>query len=159
MLLYPDVGVEEGQASLEQHAGIVLNADEMAWLRGCYFGSEVHLWNPYPDPTAAANVSAVPPATVVPPGFDPLRDGGKAYAEQLDAASVSVRYQNYGAIVHGFLTLRGVDRTEAAFGEVDGVLQAAFGPGSSMETAVPDPLAGPSASPSVRTLSSCVGLV
>lgn len=107
VLLCPGVGVEEGQASLEEHAGIVLDVADIEWFRDCYFGSEVHQRNPYADPTAASDVSGVPPATVVTAGFDPLRDGGKAYADKLEADGVSVRYRNYEAMVHGFLTLRG----------------------------------------------------
>jgi acetyl esterase len=124
VLLSPGVGAESGQASLEEHAGIVLGLDDLAWFRDCYFGSAVHQRNPYADPTAASDASG---ATVVTAGFDPLRDGGKAYADKLEADGVSVRYRNYEDMVHGFLTLRGVDRGEAAIEEVGGDLEEAFG--------------------------------
>jgi len=117
-LLYPGVGVEPDQPSVREHAGIVLDEADLDWFRECYYGSEVHERNPYADPTNAGDVSGVAPATVVTAGFDPLRDGGKAYADQLAGDGVDVRYENYEAMVHGFLTLRGVDRTHEAIAEI-----------------------------------------
>nr|WP_205254101.1 MULTISPECIES: hypothetical protein [Halostella] len=47
-----------------------------------------------------------PLTTVVTAGVDPLRDG------------VPTRYENYGPMVHGFMTLRGVDRARDAIAVV-----------------------------------------
>jgi len=113
-LLYPAVGVEDGQDSVEQHAGTVLDEADIEWFRDCYYGSEIHLRNPYADPARACDLSAVAPATVVTAGFDPLRDGGKAYAEQLVDDGVETRYRNYEAMVHGFMTFRDVDQASEA---------------------------------------------
>jgi len=82
-LLYPGVGVEADQPSIEEHAGIVLDEADLEWFTECYYDHEIHERNPYADPTNAGDVSGVAPATVVTAGFDPLRDGGRAYAEQL----------------------------------------------------------------------------
>ena len=117
-LLYPGVGVEEDQESVREHAGVVLGEDDLEWFRGCYYESETHERNPYADPTNAGDVSGVAPATVVTAGFDPLRDGGKSYAEQLVRDGVSTRYVNYESMVHGFMTLRGVDRARDAIADV-----------------------------------------
>jgi acetyl esterase len=125
-LLYPGVGVEEEQQSVQAHAGMVLDEVDLRWFRECYFGSDVHLRNPYADPTNACNLSGVPPATVVTAGFDPLRDGGKRYAEQLLADGVDVRYVNYEAMVHGFATMRDVDRAREAIADVGADLQRAL---------------------------------
>ncbi|MFU8868923.1 alpha/beta hydrolase [Natronococcus sp.] len=117
-LLYPSVGIEPDQPSMRDHAGIVLEADDMAWFRNCYYESDVHERNPYADPTNAGDVSGVAPATVVTAGFDPLRDGGRAYAEQLVGDGVATRYENYEAMVHGFATMREVDRAHDAIADV-----------------------------------------
>ncbi|WP_135830586.1 alpha/beta hydrolase [Halorussus halobius] len=117
-LLYPGVGVEESQQSVRDHAGIVLDEADLRWFRDCYYGSEIHERNPYADPTNAGDVSGVAPATVVTAGFDPLRDGGKAYAEQLVRDGVPTRYRNYEDMVHGFMTLRDVDRAREAIADV-----------------------------------------
>ena len=37
-----------------------------------------------------------------------MRDEGKAYADKLDAAGVSVTYVNYPGMIHGFFSLRGL---------------------------------------------------
>lgn len=127
LLLYPSVGVEPDHDSVQDHTGLVLSDEDMSWFRDCYFGSEVHQRNPYADPIEARDLSGVPPATVLTAGFDPLRDGGKAYAERLVGDGVTTRYVNYEDMVHGFLTFRGVDRTEAAIADVSGDLADAFG--------------------------------
>lgn len=118
VLLYPGLGVEEDQASVTDHAGIVLDRADLEWFRECYYGDGDYGDDPYADPTNADDLSGVPPATVLTAGFDPLRDGGKAYADQLDRDGVHTRYENYDDMVHGFLTFRGVDRTHEAIGSV-----------------------------------------
>ena len=117
-LIYPAVGIEADQASVRENAGIVLSEADLEWFGDCYYGSEIHRRNPYADPTNAADVSGVAPATVVTAGFDPLRDGGQAYAEQLVRDGVPTYYENYDDMVHGFVTFRDVDRAHDAIADV-----------------------------------------
>jgi len=129
-LLYPGVGIERDQQSVREHAGRVLSEDDLEWFRECYFGSEVHERNPYADPTNACDLSGVPPATVVTAGFDPLRDGGVAYAEQLEADGVPVRHVEYDDMIHGFATMLSspdLDRAHEAIADVAGDLRRTFG--------------------------------
>ncbi|MFC4359140.1 alpha/beta hydrolase fold domain-containing protein [Halobium salinum] len=125
-LLYPGVGVENDQQSVRENAGIVLSEADLDWFSRCYYVNDIHRRNPYADPTNAGDLSGVAPATVVTAGYDPLRDGGKAYAEQLVRDGVPTRYENYGDMVHGFLTLRGVDRTREAISDIGADLADAF---------------------------------
>jgi acetyl esterase len=117
-LVYPGVGVEEGQASVEDHAGVVLDGADLDFFRECYYGGEDPGDDPYADPTNAEDLSGVAPATVVTAGFDPLRDGGKAYADQLERDGVPTRYRNYEDMVHGFMTMQEVDRAHDAIAAV-----------------------------------------
>ncbi|AEH39024.1 alpha/beta hydrolase [Halopiger xanaduensis] len=117
-LLYPAVGVDRDQASVQEHAGLVLDEADMEWFNECYYQNEIHRRNPYADPANADDVSGVAPATIVTAGFDPLRDGGKAYAEQLVRDGVPTRYENYEDMIHGFMTLRDVDRAREAIAAV-----------------------------------------
>lgn len=126
VLLYPGVGIEEDQPSVTEHAGLVLDETDLEWFRECYYESEIHERNPYADPTKAGDVSGVAPATVVTAGFDPLRDGGKAYAEQLVRDGVATRYENYEAMIHGFMTFREIDRAHDAIVDVAGDLADAL---------------------------------
>ncbi|NGM68624.1 alpha/beta hydrolase [Natronolimnobius sp. AArcel1] len=125
-LVYPAIGVEEGQPSVEEHAGLVLEKEDMRWFEACYYGNEIHRRNPYADPSNACDLSGVAPATVVTAGFDPLRDGGRAYAEQLVQDGVATRYENYEAMVHGFITMREVDRAREAIADIAGDLADAL---------------------------------
>lgn len=129
VLLYPGVGIEEGQPSIEKHTGLVLSEADLEWFRECYFESDVHERNPYADPTNAGDVSGVAPATVVTAGFDPLRDGGRAYAEQLVGDGVSTRYENYGAMIHGFMSSGEIDRAHDAIADVAADLADEFSVG------------------------------
>lgn len=130
VLCYPGVGVDEKQASVRDHAGLVLSESDLDWIRECYYVSSVHERNPYADPTNASDVSGVAPATVLTAGFDPLRDGGKAYAEQLVRDGVRTRYRNYESMVHGFMTYRNVDRAMDAIVDVADDLQDGFADGT-----------------------------
>jgi acetyl esterase len=117
-LLYPGIGVTEDQHSVQENAGIVLSEADIEWFGDCYYVTDIHRRNPYADPTNAADVSGVAPATVVTAGFDPLHDGGKAYAEQLVRSGVSTRYENYDDMVHGFMTFQEIDRARDAIADV-----------------------------------------
>ncbi|MFC6906584.1 alpha/beta hydrolase [Halalkalicoccus tibetensis] len=121
-LVYPAVGIEERQESVRENAGIVLGEDDMEWFNRCYYVNEIHRRNPYADPANACDLSGVAPTTVVTAGFDPLRDGGTAYAERLVGDGVPTRYRNYDDMVHGFMTFRDVDRAREAIGDVGGDL-------------------------------------
>jgi acetyl esterase len=117
-LLYPVIGVEPDQESVREHSGTVLTTADIEWFSACYYGNEIHRRNPYADPINAGDLSGVAPATVITAGFDPLRDGGKAYAERLVADGVATRYEDYPAMVHGFMTMRKVDRAREAIAAV-----------------------------------------
>jgi acetyl esterase len=104
-LAYPSIGVDESQQSVQDHAGAVLDEDDLRWIQQQYFGSEIHLANPYADPANACDLSGLPPATIVTAGFDPLRDGAVEYADRLEADRVPVCHRNYDDMIHGFLTM------------------------------------------------------
>jgi len=128
-LLYPGVGIEPGQESVREHAGTVLAEDDLEWFRECYYRSWVHERSPYADPTNAADLSGVAPATVLTAGHDPLRDGGRRYADQLEADGVPTRYVEYEDMIHGFASMLAAPDLERAHDAVDDVaadLRAAF---------------------------------
>lgn len=127
VLLYPGIGVEADQESVQDYAGIVIDRADLEFFADCYYQNDIHQRNPYADPTNAGDVSGVPPATVITAGFDPLRDGGRSYAEQLVGDGVQTRYQNYEDMVHGFMTMRGVDRAREAIGKVADDIRDAVG--------------------------------
>ena len=125
-LFYPGIGVEEDQQSVQEHAGTVLDEADLRFFRECYLPSTVHERNPYANPSKACDLSDVAPATVLTAGFDPLRDGAENYARQLLADGVQVRQVRYEAMVHGFLTMRGVDAAAEAVADVATDIREAF---------------------------------
>ncbi|WP_394345914.1 alpha/beta hydrolase [Halosimplex halophilum] len=129
-LVYPAVGTREEQDSMREYTGYVLTEDDIRWFDRCYYGTETHRRNPYADPSRACDLSGVPPATVVTAGFDPLRDGGIAYARRLVGDGVPVRFRNYPDMVHGFVGMlsedEDVDRAGEAVDEVAADLRRAL---------------------------------
>lgn len=125
-LLYPAIGVNEQQDSVQENAGIVLDEADLRFFQRCYFRSEIHERNPYADPAQAPDLSALPSATVITAGFDPLRDGATAYADRLAADGVDVRAENYPAQVHGFATMQ-IDAAETVAERVGRDLGSALG--------------------------------
>lgn len=106
VLVYPAVDAREDRPSWDQNKeGYYLVTEDMDWFADCYFGSDVHEPNPWAFPMEAESHEALPPATVVTAGFDPLRDEGIAYAEMLEADGVPVTHRNYDDMIHGFLTM------------------------------------------------------
>ncbi|WP_229124678.1 alpha/beta hydrolase [Halapricum desulfuricans] len=127
-LLYPGVGVDRDQASVREYSGLVLSEDDLEWFNECYYGSELHRHNPYADPIAACDLSGVAPATVLTAGFDPLRDGGRAYADRLRSDGVEARHVEYEDMIHGFVTSTdAIDRATEAIADVAADLRDALG--------------------------------
>jgi acetyl esterase len=119
-LLYPATAYDEPMESRAQNAsGYFVEAEDLIWFFNQYIDSAVHTANPYAFPLRACDHSDLPPAHVVTAGYDPLRDEGVAYANELSHDGVDVTYTNYGSMVHGFLNMEGlVDR---AYDGVDAV--------------------------------------
>ncbi|SFS68633.1 alpha/beta hydrolase [Halostagnicola kamekurae] len=103
LLIYPVTGDATETESYEENGeGYFLTAEEMAWFEDHYLADDVQRGNVYATPRRAADLSGLPPATILTAGFDPLRDDGAAYADRLEAAGVPVTYHNYDDMIHGF---------------------------------------------------------
>jgi len=118
-LIYPavDSPVTGEYDSYEENAeGYFLEREGMEWFLEQYVDDEIHLRNEYFAPILA-DLSGVPPASVVTAGFDPLRDEGQAYAAKLEAAGVEVHTHHFEDMIHGFANM--VDMVDAAGEAVD----------------------------------------
>ena len=76
----------------------------MIWFGDYYIRSEEDSRNPYVAPLRANDLRKLPPAYVVTAENDVLRDEGKAYAERLKEAGVSVESVCAEGLVHGYFT-------------------------------------------------------
>jgi len=131
LLVYPVTGDATATASYVENAeGYFLTAEQMQWFRAQYFASDTDEGNIYALPRRAADLSELPPATVVTAGFDPLRDDGAAYADRLADAGVAVEQFNYDDMIHGFFSMISepvdLDRAHAAYDDAVSTLQTAL---------------------------------
>lgn len=116
VLLYPCLAPARGSTfgSYEQQAdGPLLTRGEMIWFWEHYLATEADGLDPRAAPLLAADLSGLPPTTVVVCELDPLRDEGLAYAERLQAAGVETEVICYPGAAHGFWWMDGVMRQAA----------------------------------------------
>ncbi len=66
------------------------------------------LQHPHVSPLRATDFSGLPPAHIHTAEFDPVRDEGRAYADELERAGVEVRYTCHQGMIHHFYGMAGV---------------------------------------------------
>ncbi len=104
LLIYPVINPRGETRSWTLFAeGYFLTKRHDEWLMDHYLnGADVDDTDPRVSPLLADDLSGLPPALVLTGGFDPLRDEGKAYAEALRAAGVTVDHRHFGSLIHAF---------------------------------------------------------
>lgn len=106
LLVYPAIDPASNSKSQKEFAeGYLLSNADMIWFWGHYLNGPADSANPYANPARAKNLKGLPPATVITAGYDPLRDEGEAYAEQMKAAGVPVMCTRYDGATHGFFSM------------------------------------------------------
>ena len=109
VLVYPTTDFFAESESLARFAeGHLLTRESIRWVKRTYLREERDAADWRASPLRAGDLSRLPPAYVVTAGFDPLQDEGRAYAERLAAAGVSVTWECFEGQVHGFLVMGGV---------------------------------------------------
>jgi acetyl esterase len=108
LLIYPATDLSR---SLPSHrafrAGFMLPEKSITWFRESYLPDLKLETDPRASPYFEKDLANAPPALVVTAGFDPLRDEGKAYADNLRAAGVDVEYVCSEGSQHGFANTAG----------------------------------------------------
>lgn len=111
----------------ENAGGYPLSQEDMMWYWNHYLKDELDGQHPYASPLRMRDLSGVPEAMVVTCDLDPLRDEGKAYADRLEKAGVSVEYQNYEKVFHSFLSkFTELERADEAINDVAANVQSAL---------------------------------
>jgi acetyl esterase len=103
ILAYPGVSGERDATSDRYGSEWPLTDRDRAWYLDQYVADDTMRTNPDVAPLRA-DVSGLPPTTLLLGGCDPIVHEGLAYAEHLCAAGVSVDLHLYFGQIHGFLT-------------------------------------------------------
>ena len=128
MLFYPST--DHFSQSTESHRlfGRGYWLDNVPFFVAKYMPAKDMLVDPMASPAYAWDLSGLPPAYLCTAGFDPLRDEGRAYAQKMQDAGISVVYENYSAMLHGFLNCRGiVEEADQCLSNAARAFQAALG--------------------------------
>jgi acetyl esterase len=108
VLVYPTTDLAAESESVSRFGeGYLLTRESMRWVKRSYLRDERDAADWRASPLRARDLSGLPAAYIVTAGFDPLRDEGRAYAERLAQAGVSVTHESLEGQVHGFLVMGG----------------------------------------------------
>ena len=128
LLVYPVVENDDSSQSFRDNGeGYGLDRTTMRWYWDHYIRDDADASNPLAAPLIADDLSGLPTALVITAEYDPLRDGGEAYAGRLREAGVETTCSRYDGMIHGFFSAGApVDRTWDAIAEAAAALRAAF---------------------------------
>ncbi len=129
LLIYPvTADVASGMPSYVENAeGFWLTTAGMAWFWKHYLGEEGNVRHPHAAPLYAGDLRRLPPALIQTAEYDPLRDEGERFGEQLLAAGVPALMTRWRGMNHGFMFWVGmVGPADMAMREACGWLRAAM---------------------------------
>lgn len=102
VLIYPVAGNNLNTESYVENAeALPLNRLLIQYFLDNYLYTPADANSPLQN-LLGADVTGLPPATVITAEIDPLRTEGRAYADKLQAAGITVRYRNYDDVTHEF---------------------------------------------------------
>ena len=129
VLVYPVVDQASDTDSLRRFAhGYSLTIELLRWYQRQYLRDEGDRADWRASPLRARDHSRLPPAYIVTAGFDPLLDEGRAYADRLTQAGVSVVYECFEGQIHGFLPMGGaIAAARHAHSRIGQMLRTRFG--------------------------------
>jgi acetyl esterase len=94
----------ETDSYINNATGYGLSTEGMKWFWQQYLQGTEHDSNAYAIPARADSFKDLAPAIIVTAQYDPLLSDGENYAELLRRDGVSVSYQSYEGMIHGFFT-------------------------------------------------------
>ncbi|ARB35917.1 alpha/beta hydrolase [Bacillus subtilis] len=122
LLFYPVTDASFDTESYHQFAtGYFLRKDAMMWFWDQYTTNSNERAEITASPLRATTeqLQGLPPALIITAEADVLRDEGEAYANKLREAGVPVTAVRFQGIIHDFVMLNTLAKTEAARGAID----------------------------------------
>ena len=111
VLVYPTVDARMTYPSIEENGkGYILTKDLMTWFTDHYSRTPSDKEHPLMSPILTKDLSGLPPALIQTAGFDPLRDEGIDYAQELKKTGNEVIHTNYEGLVHTYYTMPGFSK-------------------------------------------------
>ena len=127
VLIYPVIDFAfDTPSHLDRSEPHVLQSDEVRYYWYEYLNDEADGALPYASPIRAESLAGLPPALVIIPEYDPLRDEGEAYAARLESEGVPTVASRYDGMMHSFVTFSGLPDAQRAVAEIGDTLRAAF---------------------------------
>lgn len=103
VLVYPVANNDINAASVIQYQdALPLNKPSLLWFFMHYFNNPAEGNDPRISLVDVADLSGLPPATILAAEIDPLQTEGKLLAEKLTASGVDVTYKLYVGVTHEF---------------------------------------------------------
>jgi acetyl esterase len=106
LLIYPMTDARAQTPSMTSNGqGYLLTKDAVAYYHNHYIPNHADRLDWKASPLLAKDLSKLPPALVITAGYDPLRDEGLYYADQLSTAGVPTQYICFERQIHGFILM------------------------------------------------------
>jgi acetyl esterase/lipase len=107
--VYPIAGGETDTPSYQENANAVpLGRADMEWFFDQYLSSAEDRSDPRIDLYDEADLSGLPPTTIINAEIDPLLSDGEMLAEAMKAAGVEVEQQTFEGVTHEFFGMAAV---------------------------------------------------
>ena len=107
VLFYPSLDLDLSELrypSLKENArGYFVETDALPEFNSFYLIGDVDVNNPLVSPIREDNLEDLPAALVITAEYDPMRDEGEQFAENLKQCGVLVETKRYEGVTHGFL--------------------------------------------------------
>ena len=130
ILIAPAAGIDlKTNSWMEDSAARPWNKKAVEWALGLYLPKPADKDDPKVDLVGKADVSGLPPTTIVTAEVDPLRSDGERFGGKLKRVTVPVHMRDYPGVTHDFFGMGGVVKKAAmAQAFVAEQLKAAFAP-------------------------------
>ena len=127
-LIYPVTNyVYDSPSQIQNRDAAPLGTSALMWFYDKYLPTPADGANPMFSVLRTPSLANLPSATVITADIDPLRSEGRAYAQRLSEAGVSVDYGNYVGVTHEFFGMSAVlSEARSAVARVGANLKAAF---------------------------------